>query len=71
VTAEWCCTGVAEVPEALALFSLLSHWALPTFDKRHKNVVAISSASSNIVRWLEDVALQRSWFKNKQSFMNQ
>jgi len=58
VAAEWYCTGVAEVPEALALFSLLSHWALPAFNKRNKNVEAISSASSNIVRWLENVALQ-------------
>jgi len=71
VSAELYCTGVAEVPEALALFSLLSHWALPTFNKGNKNVEAISSASSNIVLWLEDVALQRSWFKNKQSFTYQ
>jgi hypothetical protein len=68
---EWYCTSVAKVPEALALFSLLSHWALPTFHKKNKNVEANSSASSNIIRWLHHEALQRSWFKNKQSYMNQ
>ena len=54
-----------------SLFSLLSHWALPTFHKRNKNAEANSSASSNIIRWVEHVALQYTWFKNKWSLMNQ